>query len=71
MQKFIFGIFLVMKEHRTAMLFKEMYISRLMTNVEQIEGEMLKEIRVNDSKRAYYESGFTKSRSIDGNGHFQ
>ena len=63
MHKFISGISdLVVKECSTAMLIRDMDISRIMTYAEQIEGEKLKERRVYEPKRARYDGGFSNSR---------
>ncbi|MGO0624758.1 hypothetical protein ACTMJF_23995 [Escherichia coli] len=65
MHKFISGVSdLVVKECRTAMLIKEMDISRLMTYAEQIEGEKFKERRVNEVKRPDLVVGFPTPRVV-------
>lgn len=59
MHKLISWIFnLVVKECRTMILIREINISRLMTYVEKVEREKLKERRMRDSKRVRFDRGF-------------
>lgn len=48
-----------------------MDISCFMTYAEKMEGEMLRERRMRESKRAQFEGEFSNSMIVGGNGRFQ
>ncbi|WMV46143.1 hypothetical protein MTR67_039528 [Solanum verrucosum] len=63
MSKFISRVSeMVVMEHRTAMLIKEMYISRLMIHVQQIEQHKLKERSREEKKTKTSDGDFSHTR---------
>ena len=51
---------------RSAMMIKEMYIARLMTHMDEIEGQNMKEERIREFKRARHEGNFSKDGGSGG-----